>query len=219
MAYDKDDFIWRDRKNSTKRDKLYRCTCCTCGGDRGYFAKNLANLDCKACQMAKYSDRMKGKIPKAATEASVRVRIGKPRSAETKAKIAQVHKGKKHSLEHRIINSCNKQGISREAFDGFIYEKDDNRRYKYYHGKFSLQVLKMANFTCDRCKHIGGVLHGHHMNNWKQYPDERYDYNNIVCLCYKCHREFHTLYGSINNTKIQYSEFKNNNNKDSMYGE
>ncbi len=40
----------------------------------------------------------------------------------------------------------------------------------------------------------------HHINSGSYFPDERYDINNGVTLCYKCHMNFH------NNFKRSYRE-------------
>ena len=34
----------------------------------------------------------------------------------------------------------------------------------------------------------------HHLNSASYFPDERYDPENGICLCYICHYHFHILY-------------------------
>lgn len=34
----------------------------------------------------------------------------------------------------------------------------------------------------------------HHLNSWQYFPDDRYDTDNGVCLCGKCHSAFHTMF-------------------------
>jgi hypothetical protein len=36
---------------------------------------------------------------------------------------------------------------------------------------------------------------------------ERFDINNLVCLCKICHKDFHRLYGTKRNTAEQFQEF------------
>ena len=31
----------------------------------------------------------------------------------------------------------------------------------------------------------------HHINSWSYFPEQRYDDSNSVCLCSKCHMNFH----------------------------
>jgi len=32
----------------------------------------------------------------------------------------------------------------------------------------------------------------HHIYDWSHHPESRYDLNNGVCLCGRCHSQFHT---------------------------
>lgn len=34
----------------------------------------------------------------------------------------------------------------------------------------------------------------HHINSWSYFPEERFDVDNGVCLCGKCHSQFHNNY-------------------------
>ena len=50
-------------------------------------------------------------------------------------------------------------------------------------------------------------FHSHHLNSWDIHINERYDINNGVCLCSRCHLSFHQLFGKGNNTRAQFIEF------------
>ena len=83
-------------------------------------------------------------------------------------------------------------------------EKRKNIRYAYW----VQQILSNYNYTCYNCNKKGD-LNAHHLYSWKDYPNLRYDTNNGVCLCKKCHFQFHTIYGRGNNTKEQFIEWLN----------
>ena len=51
------------------------------------------------------------------------------------------------------------------------------------------------------------VLNAHHIKNWADNPDDRFDLNNGITLCEKCHSEFHRKYGKKDNTNTQLFEF------------
>jgi hypothetical protein len=59
--------------------------------------------------------------------------------------------------------------------------------------KWRVTILRKYNYTCQICFVRGGRLSAHHIKPWAKYPELRYDLNNGVCWCYKCHMEFHGL--------------------------
>lgn len=69
---------------------------------------------------------------------------------------------------------------------------------------FRLSVFERDNFICQKCGCVkGGNLEAHHiLNHWK-YKDLRYDVNNGITLCKKCHKNFHKKYGYKENNKEQ----------------
>lgn len=50
-------------------------------------------------------------------------------------------------------------------------------------------------------------LHSHHINSYDVFINERFELNNGITLCQKCHDKFHTIYGHGKNTKFQFNEF------------
>lgn len=57
--------------------------------------------------------------------------------------------------------------------------------------QWASEVKKEADYTCDCCGQWGGTLHSHHLNDFHTHKESRYEISNGVCLCEKCHREFH----------------------------
>ena len=52
-------------------------------------------------------------------------------------------------------------------------------------------------YVCEKCnkrRKTTKVLHAHHIYSWNKFPDKRYDRNNGVVLCIKCHNAFHRKY-------------------------
>lgn len=86
-------------------------------------------------------------------------------------------------------------------------ERLQNRGLEYKQWAFS--VKEQYGFKCDCCgKDSNGDMVSHHLHNYKDFPDSRYDIDNGVCLCVKCHIAFHVKYGKSFNTVAQYIEFK-----------
>lgn len=50
-------------------------------------------------------------------------------------------------------------------------------------------------------------LIAHHIYNWKDNPDKRYDIDNGITLCEDCHLMFHILFGKKDNNLLQLNEF------------
>lgn len=56
-----------------------------------------------------------------------------------------------------------------------------------------------------------GKLHSHHLNDYHSHKELRCDVSNGVCLCDKCHKEFHNDYMGWNCkscSKEDYEDFK-----------
>lgn len=57
------------------------------------------------------------------------------------------------------------------------------------------KCFERDNWTCQKCGVRGGNINAHHIENWKDHPDKRYNLDNLVTLCEKCHKQFHSKYG------------------------
>lgn len=64
-------------------------------------------------------------------------------------------------------------------------------------------------YTCAKCNIKGGKLNAHHIANWKDNPNLRYDVSNGITLCEPCHVALHIKYGKKNNDKSQLDSFLN----------
>lgn len=61
------------------------------------------------------------------------------------------------------------------------------------------------------CQVCGSRQHreAHHMNSASYFPDERYDVDNGVVLCKKCHSQFHNNYKKSFRTKCTKDDYSN----------
>lgn len=74
------------------------------------------------------------------------------------------------------------------------------------------EIFMRDNHTCQICYEKGGELNAHHLNGYNWHESGRYDINNGVTLCKKCHLEFHSKYGYGYNTENQFIEFESSKN-------
>lgn len=105
--------------------------------------------------------------------------------------------------------------------DNTIHGREERFDPQYY--QWRKEIFKRDNYTCQCCgaknkkgNHKSIQLHAHHIKNWSDNPDDRFDINNGITLCSECHYSFHSEYGKHNNTQEQLDEFINNklNNED-----
>lgn len=95
---------------------------------------------------------------------------------------------------------------------GVTYHRVERSTYEYRQWRKS--VFIRDGFTCTCCgdhnyKGRGGTLRleAHHINDWKNNIDQRYDVNNGITLCQDCHIKFHSLFGKNGNNQEQLDNF------------
>lgn len=93
-----------------------------------------------------------------------------------------------------------------------------NERYTYDYISWRKKVFIRDLHTCQCCGKRNGngktvKLNAHHIYNWKDYEDIRFNEDNGITLCEDCHNLFHSKFGKRNNTKIQLDKFLNENGK------
>lgn len=70
-------------------------------------------------------------------------------------------------------------------------QQRNSPKYKEWRAK----VFERDNYTCQECKQRGGILNAHHIKSFKDFPHLRYELDNGVTLCKKCHKEKHRKKG------------------------
>ena len=116
--------------------------------------------------------------------------------------------------------SVKKQGAGNYFWKGGINGENDTLRHRREYKEWRTTVYERDNYTCQCCGSRGGKLNAHHINQFADYPELRYDVNNGITLCAQCHDStedgsFHNIYGTHNTTSEQLREYiLNKSNKD-----
>jgi 5-methylcytosine-specific restriction endonuclease McrA len=74
--------------------------------------------------------------------------------------------------------------------------------------EWAKKVKVRDNHVCQLCHRYGIPLNSHHLNSWDLFVEQRYELDNGVTLCVRCHERFHSIYGRGKNTLFQFQQFK-----------
>ena len=66
-----------------------------------------------------------------------------------------------------------------------------NGRHSREYANWRKAVFERDKYTCQLCMNKGGVLNAHHIKRYSDFPQFRYDVDNGVTLCKRCHRKVH----------------------------
>lgn len=88
----------------------------------------------------------------------------------------------KKAIENRIKNGFTKHQIDRSI------------RYSKEAKEWRKSVFERDKYICQECNQKGGELEAHHKLPFGFFPELRFDINNGVTLCRKCHDKTKTDY-------------------------
>lgn len=89
-------------------------------------------------------------------------------------------------------------------------ERINGRRHSILYPQeleWRIKVFKRDNYICGVCHKKEKKINAHHLNNYKQFDNLRFDVNNGITLCEKHHHEFHQMYGLRGSTKKQFDSY------------
>jgi hypothetical protein len=171
--------------------------------NKGQFIKNHEPLyHGGAKKGVKFSEHHKKQISLSLT--------GKKVSNETKEKQRQAKLGKKLSIQHRKNISKSNVGKKCHFWRGGLTKKNARIRNSIDFKLWRESVFERDKWMCQACGQFGKRLNAHHIQNFSQYPELRFNTDNGITFCLSCHRRFHKLFGRKDNNLQQILKFINN---------
>lgn len=114
-----------------------------------------------------------------------------------------------NSCKGAVLNS--KENNYRWRFDlseeeRLLNQTNHHRNNDLEYNAFIRKVLQRDNYKCIVCG-SKNKLNVHHLDGFNWCEEKRKEVSNGVTLCENCHKNFHKLYGTGNNTKKQFEEW------------
>lgn len=101
----------------------------------------------------------------------------------------------------------NKTGLGHPRYNHDLTEQErlehKDRSYNFQSRQWRKAVYERDQHTCQFCLNVGGKLNAHHIHNYADHKDLRYNVDNGITLCVTCHKEFHRLFGRKHNDRNQ----------------
>lgn len=203
--------------------KKYLCQC-DCGKQKVIYKINLKNGNAKSCGCLKDDYRKKRE------KELLGLKIGRltilkitdfysPMKVLCKCECGNEKEIVYNNIKRGMTTSCGCYRIERVhevSYNPLLTEEQRKRRRKeigdHSIKKWRKKVFDRDNYTCQNClDNTGGNLVAHHLYSYADNELVRYDIDNGITLCEKCHKKFHDTYGYGVNTLEQFVEFLRDN--------
>ena len=115
--------------------------------------------------------------------------------------------GRKHSLETREKMSKRQKGEANISWKGGVTPLNKKLRRSLDFKIWRQVVFQRDNYKCVKCGLKSNKLHPHHIKNFSNHPEIRFNIENGITLCSEDHILFHTRYGNQDNNLLQIKDF------------
>lgn len=114
--------------------------------------------------------------------------------------------------------SVHYSGENNHNWKGGVTSENIKIRNSNQYNEWRQEIFKSDFYTCQCCGVHGGDLNAHHLKDFANHPDLRFDISNGITLCANCHDStvegsFHNLYGTHGKTESELQEYINNKRK------
>ena len=135
---------------------------------------------------------------------------GKKKSLSHRKNISKARLGKswgKHSQEMRNKLSKDRKGHKGSNWKGGVSPIHKRIRNSSQFARWRESVYQRDDWTCQKCFNRGGKLHPHHIFNFSERDELRFETDNGITFCESCHYAFHKRFGYNNNDENQVAKF------------
>lgn len=183
-------------------------TCLECGKKEDVYpsiakTKKFCSLGCRNTNYSKRRGEECGFYGKSHTEAT-KIKVSnkhklsgnKPPSRKglepwNKGEACSQLRGLVRSMETRKKISAAQKGEKGNNWKGGVSEENKRLRMGLDFTLWREEVFKRDNYTCRECGLKGGILHPHHIIPFAKCSSLRFNINNGLTLCKKCHQQRH----------------------------
>lgn len=96
----------------------------------------------------------------------------------------------KHTL--LLAKNPEQKGTSHWNWKGGISTKNNTIRASSQYANWRRNIFLRDHFTCRLCGKDNCAINAHHIKHFSKYPALRFDIDNGITLCKKCHIKIHT---------------------------
>ncbi len=115
-----------------------------------------------------------------------------PHLMDLQKQIAEKRKGKTYSEiygDEAEKELESRRETHRQRWVGVPRKADQRPKHNgdYHYTDWRRAVFERDSYTCQHCQQRGGALQAHHIRSWSRHLELRYEVENGLTLCKKCH--------------------------------
>jgi len=127
--------------------------------------------------------------------------FGKHHSDKAKKNMSIHNAMKRPEIRAKFLGEAN------PAWKGGITPKNKLSRHSVENNEWRTAVFERDGYNCQKCNRHGGPLKSHHLYNFSDHEDLRFEIANGITFCKECHEEFHHMFGIKHNNPNQVIKF------------